>query len=124
VLAEVVRGKKLADLHGLDETELSIEVLSPLAAFPENRRKCLETCIQALRAAFADLRAKQVEEYRGEKALICTCFGVSEETIETLIRQDHLETVDQVTLSCRAGSGCGSCTLLIQEMLDTRLDHA
>jgi bacterioferritin-associated ferredoxin len=124
VLAEYVRGKRLTDLHGLVETELYTEVNRRLKEFPENRKQCLEVSILALRAAFADLRARQLEEFRGEQALICTCFGVAEETIGTLIREDHLETVEQVTRACRAGSGCGSCTFLIQEMLDTRLDDA
>jgi NifU-like protein len=83
-----------------------------------DRRQCADIAIEALHAAFAHLRSRRIEEFTGEKALICTCFGVSEETIETNIRVRHLKTVDDVADACNAGSGCGSCRMLIDEMLD------
>ena len=119
ILAEHVTKKDLTDLHGLDEAELNDNVYDRLGELPPNRRECVTGCVAALRAAFADHRARQIEEFHGEKALICTCFGVSEETIENLITTDLLETVDEVTTSCNAGGGCGSCRMLIQEMLDS-----
>jgi len=69
----------------------------------------------------AAYRERRVEEFQGEKALICTCFGVSEETIVTAISENSLSDVDQVVDLCRAGSGCGSCRMLIQELVDMRL---
>lgn len=119
-LADHIAGKDLTDLHGLAEAELKTQIQTAFGEFPLNRRDCVSACIEALRSAFADHRARQVEEFRGEKALICTCFGVSEETIETLIAKNSLTTVDEVTHLCKAGSGCGSCRMLIQEMLDGR----
>ena len=86
--------------------------------FPPDRHQCATVCIEALRGAFADFRIRQIEEFQGEKALICTCFGVSEETIESHIRKCRLETVDEVARACNAGSGCGSCRMLIQEIID------
>jgi NAD(P)H-nitrite reductase large subunit len=65
-----------------------------------------------------DFRAFQIEEWSGEKALICTCFGVSEETIENLVKENSLETIEEVTAACNAGGGCGSCQPLIQEIID------
>ncbi len=118
VLAETVQGKSLTHLHGLTDAELNANIQTTLGVFPVNRRDCLTTAIEALRAAFADHRLRQIEEYRGEKALICTCFGVTEETIEDLIAKDTLTTVEEVADVCRAVSGCGSCRMLIQEMLD------
>ncbi|RMG02109.1 MAG: (2Fe-2S)-binding protein [Acidobacteria bacterium] len=72
----------------------------------------------ALKSAFAELRRKQIQEFSGEKALICTCFGVSEETIESVVKEMAAETIEQVIEACRAGSGCGSCRPLIQEIID------
>ena len=69
--------------------------------------------------AFSGLRARQIEEFTGEKALICTCFGVSEETIEKAVAANKLETVEDVIDVCNAGGGCGSCRFLIQEIIDT-----
>lgn len=118
VLAEQIAGKKLNELHGLDKSVLQAQIESKLDEFPENRKHCLELCLETLQLAFADFRNSQIEEFTGEKALICTCFGVSEETIESLIKRKSLETIEDVTNSCNAGGGCGSCQSLIQEILD------
>ena len=117
-IAEHVSGKDLTDLHGLADAELKKTIQKGLGEFPATRRECTAACIEALRAAFAHYRTKQIEEFRGEKALVCTCFGVTEETVEDLIVKNTLTIVDEVTDLCKAGSGCGSCRPLIQEMLD------
>lgn len=118
VLCAHVSGKKLIELHGLDKGVLQAEIESELDKFPNDRAHCLRICLDALQSAFADFRAAQIEEFIGERALICTCFGISEETIENLIQRKSLSTVEEVTASCNAGGGCGSCQPLIQEILD------
>ena len=122
VLCDIVKGSQLGDLPGLDDDELRTEVFDRLGAFPEGREHCLVTAVSALRAAFADHRARVVSEFAGERALICTCFGVTEETIEAQIAAGRLESVEEVTAATRAGGGCGSCRMLIQEMLDIAHD--
>jgi len=118
ILTGTIKGKKLVEFHSLERQVLQREIEDKLGAFSEHRRHCLDLCLETLQNALADYRAFQVEEWTGEKALICSCFGVSEETIENLIKANSLETVDQVTKICRAGGGCGSCQFLIQEILD------
>jgi NifU-like protein len=119
VLAEKIVGRKLTKLHGLNHAELFSEIEIKLGEFSANRRHCAEICFDALQAALADFRAFQLEEFTGEKALICTCFGVSEESIERVIKENIAETVEEVGELCNAGTGCGSCRFLIQEILDT-----
>jgi NifU-like protein len=118
VLCETIKGRLLADLHGLDDGDLRKEVERHTAISNEDRAHCVNTCISALHLAFADHRTRLIEEFRGEKALICTCFGVTEETIEESITNGALEAVEDVIDACKAGGGCGSCRMLIQEMLD------
>jgi NifU-like protein len=117
-LTEKIVGQKLTELHGLNHAELFGEIEGVLGQFPADRAHCAEMCFDALQAAFADFRAFQIEEFAGEKALICTCFGVSEETIQTLISENQAETVGAVGALCHAGTGCGSCRFLIQELID------
>ncbi len=117
VLAEIITGKTLTELHGLEDLETQIE--ERLGQFPENRGHCRTLAIETLQAAFNDFRSAQLEEFTGEKALICTCFGVSEETIEKVIAKNNCETVEEVSRVCNAGNGCGSCQLLIQEIIDS-----
>ena len=59
------------------------------------------------------------DDWAGDEALICTCFFVSERTIEHEINSRGLTTVAEVTRACNAGGGCGSCHQLIQEILAT-----
>lgn len=118
VLAEKITGCKLTDLHGAGANFWRAEIERELGSFAPARRHCLEICIEALHAALADYRSRRLEEFSGEKALVCTCFGVSEETIERVVAENEIETVEEVKNICRAGGGCGSCQFLIQEIID------
>ena len=120
-LVEEITGKRLFEFHGLDKAALQTNIEVELGDFSEHRKHCLELCSETLQSAFADFRAFQIEEFAGEKAIICTCFGVSEETIEKLVKEKSLSTVEEVTDACSAGGGCGSCQPLIQEILDVEL---
>lgn len=117
VIAERIVGRKLVELHGLDKSVLQKIVEDELGKFGNHREHCLNLCFETLQNAFADFRARQIEEFTGEKALICTCFGVSEETIENAVDKNALETVEEVTDACNAGGGCGSCQPLIEDIL-------
>ena len=118
VLADTVDGRELSALHGLEGDALFQTIEAELGPLPAGRRQCAEVCIDALHTAFRSHRSRLIEEFRGEKALICTCFGVTEETIEQFIAEHRPQSVEEVTEACRAGGGCGSCQMLIQEMLD------
>ena len=118
VLTENIVGKKLTELHGLKNEELATEIESETGLFPAGRKHCSEICFDALHAALNDFRSLQIEEFTGEQALICTCFGVSENEIESVIEKNAVESVEEVTGICNAGGGCGSCVMLIQELID------
>jgi len=118
VLAEKIVGRKLTELHGLNHAEFLGEIENELGEFSADRRHCAEICFDALQAAFGDFRALQIEEFAGEKALICTCFGISEDTIQSIINENQAETVEEIGDLCNAGTGCGSCRFLIQELID------
>jgi NifU-like protein len=118
VLAEAISGKRLTEFHSLNNEVLEIAIEKNLGKFSEQRKHCLDLATKTLRNALADFRALQIEEFAGEKALICTCFGVSEDTIENLVKNNSLEMVEDVTAACSAGGGCGSCQPLIQEIID------
>lgn len=119
VLAGWIKGRRLGELHGLNHEKLASQVEAALIRFPRGRRQCLAVVAEALHSTFANFREKRIAEYNGEAALICTCFGVAEETIEKCITANRAHTVDEVTNLTRAGGGCGACRMLIQEMLDT-----
>lgn len=119
VLAESLSGRELSGLHGLNDLEMRKFVVSSLGVIGVGRSECVDSCIQALHKALADHRASRIEEFAGEKALICSCFGVTEDTIETIIRAGNIETVADVSATCNAGLGCGSCRMMIEEMIES-----
>lgn len=110
-------GRCLTDLHGLKD--LPQAIVDKLEGFPDERLHCLHSVIDGLKNAFVDFRHRQIEEFAGEKALICTCFGISEESIEDAIKNNAAGTVERVGKVTNAGTGCGSCQLLIQEIIDS-----
>ena len=78
---------------------------------------CARLAREALLDAIRDFSNAVRDDWAGEEALICTCFFVSERTIEREIQARGLATVAEVTKACNAGAGCGSCHQLIQEIL-------
>ncbi|MEP6903611.1 MAG: iron-sulfur cluster assembly scaffold protein [Actinomycetota bacterium] len=118
ILTGKIKGRRLTELHGLNHAELFEELESELGKFAAERTHCAEICFDALQSALTDFRAFQLEEFAGEKALICTCFGISEETIETIIAETGAATIEEIGAVCSAGTGCGSCQFLIRELID------
>ena len=89
-----------------------------LGGFEEGRADCAALACAALLSAIAKYSDSVRDEWNGDEALICTCFGVSERTIESEIQQKHLSTIAEVTRECNAGAGCHSCYPLIEDILD------
>jgi len=91
-----------------------------LVGVTSNHEHCPGLACDALLAAIREYSDAARDDWAGDEALICTCFFVSERTIENTIQQHGLTTVREVTMACNAGGGCGSCHQLIQEILETR----
>lgn len=118
-VASHFKGLLLTEINGFDRSGLVEMIREALGEFPRGRMSCMNACLDALESALVDFRSLQLGEFSGEKALICTCFGVTEERIEELIAGGEVESLEDVMRSCNAGSGCGSCRILIQELLES-----
>ena len=114
VLTEQVTrlGTAEAALIGQDASTLR----AGLCVEPANAQ-CVKLACNALLDAIREYSNAAREDWAGDEALICTCFFVSERTIEREIQSRGLKTVDEVTSACNAGGGCGSCHQLIEEIL-------
>jgi NifU-like protein len=109
---------------GLPTAEAAVVGKNPAAlieqlAVEPGKEQCVEMACEALLDAIRDYSNAAREDWAGDEALICTCFFVSERTIEREIQMHGLTTVAEVTRTCNAGAGCGSCHQLIQEILAT-----
>ena len=49
--------------------------------------------------------------------IVCQCFGVTDQKIKRVIRENNLHTVEDVTNYTKAGGGCGSCVPDIENIL-------
>ncbi len=111
-LVEKVLGKTNAEAAAIAQ---GVETMSDL---PSERVDCLAMAHEALLAAIRAYSDSARDEWEGDEALICTCFCVSERTIEREIQQNRLRTISDVTNACNAGGGCRSCYPLIEEILE------
>ncbi len=49
--------------------------------------------------------------------VVCKCFGVTDEEIKRVVRENRLRTVEDVTNYTKAGGGCGQCKPEIEKLL-------
>jgi len=119
LLTDLVKGLMVGEVARLPVEEIAHH----LGEVPASRVHCLALCHEALHAAALHYRATTLEEWTGDEALICTCFGVSEKTIAREIRTAALSSVTEVTRACNAGGGCGSCQPLIEDILEDYWRH-
>jgi NifU-like protein len=67
VLSEKITGERFAELHGADKNFLRRQIQDELEEFPADRGHCLEICLEAVRAAFADFRSPPNRRMVGRK---------------------------------------------------------
>lgn len=121
LLAETMIGRPLTELNGLNtaETVALIEaLLGDTGDLPVGRRQCVELAVDAFKGTLADHRRGLLVEFTGEKGLVCTCFSVTEEAIIDAIATNGAKSVAAVGEITNAGIGCGSCRMIIREILD------
>jgi NifU-like protein len=116
LLTEIIEGMVVGEAASLSESEIA-EKFGAGGVVPQDKLHCVALCCEALHEAAVHYRQTTLEEWTGEEALICTCFGVSEKSIERMIAARSLHTIEQVTRACDAGGGCGSCHPLIEDIL-------
>jgi NifU-like protein len=112
-LTELIKGKTLEEAAKVTNKDIA----AFLGGLPKEKMHCSVLGEQALAAAIANYRgqpAPKVEE--GE--IVCECFGVTDQEIERVIRQNNLKTREEVTNYTKAGGGCESCHDKIETILD------
>jgi NifU-like protein len=116
LLIDEVMGKTTGEAAAVGQHADTLK--EKLGALPAERSECLVLCCEALVAAIRNYSDSARDEWEGEEALICTCFCVSERTIEREIETRKLKTIAEVTAACSAGGGCRSCYPLIEDILE------
>ena len=113
-LTEIVKGKTLDDALQITNKEIA----DYLGGLPEAKMHCSVMGQEALEAAIYKYRGIEVEQHDDDDgALVCTCFGISENRVRRVVIENDLTTVEQVTNYVKAGGGCGSCLANIEDII-------
>ena len=116
LLVEQVIGRTTGEAASLGQHAETFK--EKLGDLPAERSGCPALACEALISAIRSYSDSARDEWEGDEALICTCFCVSERTIEREIQTRRLRTIAEVTAACNAGAGCRSCYPLIEDILE------
>lgn len=110
-LTEMIKGMTLEEAEKITNKDIA----NYLGGLPEEKMHCSVMGREALEAAIAHYRGqKPVKE---EFEIVCKCFGVTDREIIRAIRENNLETVEQVTYYTKAGGGCAQCHPKIEALI-------
>ena len=117
-LTEMVKGRTLDEALAITNEDIA----EFLGGLPEEKMHCSVMGWEALERAIAHYRG-EADPLEKEQAgtVVCKCFGITDETIKRVVRDDHLTTVEQVTNYCKAGGGCKKCHPEIQKIIGSIL---
>ena len=110
-LTEMIKGLSLEEAEKITNEDLA----EYLGGLPKEKMHCSVMGREALEAAIANYRGVPIPMAQGE--LVCECFGVSDEEILRVVRENGLTTVEDVTHYTKAGGGCMSCHGTISELI-------
>ncbi len=113
-LTEIIKGKMLEEAEAITNQDIARE----LGGLPEQKMHCSVMGQEALAAAIAHYRGKGRPAHEKHGTVVCTCFGVTDEEIIKVVRENDLTTVEQVTNYCKAGGGCGGCHGEIRRIIE------
>jgi len=113
-LTEIVKGMTLEQAAKVTNQDIA----EYLGGLPEQKMHCSVMGREALEAAIENYRSGSTEKIILGGKVICNCFGVTEEEIERVVRENGLSTIEQVTNYTKAGGGCGKCKPDIARILE------
>ncbi|USR90496.1 Fe-S cluster assembly protein NifU [Phormidium yuhuli AB48] len=114
-LTDLIKGKTVDEALQIDNRTIA----EFLGGLPQEKMHCSVMGQEALEAAIANYHGvpTAIEDDEDESALICQCFGVTENRIKRVIRDNHLTSAEEVTNYIKAGGGCGSCLAELDDLV-------
>ncbi|MGY4613703.1 Fe-S cluster assembly protein NifU [Thermostichus sp. OS-CIW-38] len=113
-LTELITGLTLDEALRIDNRQIA----DYLGGLPPAKMHCSVMGQEALEAAIYSYRGLPLPDHTDDdSALVCSCFGVSEQKIRRLIRENRLTSAEEVTAYSKAGGGCGSCLAQIEDLI-------
>ncbi len=116
VLTEMIIGKNLDEAGRITNRD----IVERLGGLPAEKMHCSVMGQEALESAINSFRGNtgtQPAEQKGGN-VVCQCFGVTEDEILRVVKENKLSSVQDVTNYTKAGGGCMSCHDAITEIID------
>ncbi|MBW2604243.1 MAG: Fe-S cluster assembly protein NifU [Deltaproteobacteria bacterium] len=116
-LTEMIKGLTLEEAEKITNDNIA----EFLGGLPKQKMHCSVLGRDALEKAIAHYRGEAEKKVEGE--IVCECFGVTDLEIQRAVRENSLNSIEDVTNYVKAGGGCESCHEKIQEIIDATLGH-
>jgi NifU-like protein len=113
-LTEMIIGKTLEEAEKITNQDIA----EYLGGLPKQKVHCSVMGREALEAAIYNYRTGKRWDKSLEGEVVCHCFGVTDKELERVVRENKIQTLDELTNACKAGGGCGNCLPDLQIFLD------
>jgi NifU-like protein len=114
-LTEMLKGLTLEEAQKITNEDIA----EFLGGLPKQKMHCSVMGRDALEKAISNYRGEAEKKVEGE--IVCECFGVTDIEIERAVRENGLNSIEDVTNYVKAGGGCESCHDKIQGIIDATL---
>lgn len=112
-LTEMLIGRQVDEASRITASEIAAAL-----ELPAEHMSAARAAMEALENAYAKYRHLDTssDDAHGER-VICRCFDVSQARISRAIADHALNSVAEVTQHTRAGGGCGSCHIDVENLI-------
>lgn len=112
-LTEMIKGKTVDEALRITNQDIA----DFLGGLPKEKMHCSVMGRDAFQAAVANYRGLPAPKEELEGELVCECFGVTDEQIRRVVRENNISTLEEVTNYTKAGGGCGMCHERIMSLI-------
>jgi NifU-like protein len=113
-LTEMIKGMTVEEASKVTNQDIA----RYLGGLPEEKMHCSVMGREALEKAIAIYHGEEYEDQEEDEGrIVCKCFGVTDEKIKRVVKENGLKTIDQVTHYTKAGGGCTSCHAEIEDLI-------